>query len=152
MLVLNLLGVSLVTGYIATEFVYPYVKRKWFARYALHSRLGLPASISLTRYEEELVASSLILPPTTNQIQDSEKVFFRKVGGHAAIIDKIERNVLMQKDGVRRKGLAAKAPSGILFYGPPGCGKTLLAGSLAMRTQTRFLNINLATILDRWVV
>jgi SpoVK/Ycf46/Vps4 family AAA+-type ATPase len=43
------------------------------------------------------------------------------------------------------------AGGGLLFFGPPGCGKTLLARAAAGECNVRFINVNLATVLDKWV-
>ncbi len=44
-----------------------------------------------------------------------------------------------------------RAGGGILFFGPPGCGKTMLARAAAGECQVSFINVNLASVLDKWV-
>lgn len=39
---------------------------------------------------------------------------------------------------------------GVLFYGPPGCGKTLLAKAIANECQTNFISIKGPELLTMW--
>src|SRR5829696_1068964 len=41
-----------------------------------------------------------------------------------------------------RRMLLADRLSSVLFYGPPGCGKTALAHVIAMQTKSRFVPMN----------
>lgn len=41
-------------------------------------------------------------------------------------------------------------PKGVLFYGPPGCGKTLLAKAIATECQANFISIKGPELLTMW--
>jgi len=41
-------------------------------------------------------------------------------------------------------------PRGVLFYGPPGCGKTLLAKAVANECQSNFISIKGPELLTMW--
>ncbi len=51
----------------------------------------------------------------------------------------------------RFERLGARLPTGILLYGPPGCGKTLLARALAGETGVPFFYISAAAFVERYV-
>jgi len=39
---------------------------------------------------------------------------------------------------------------GVLFYGPPGCGKTLLAKAIANECQDNFISVKEPELLTMW--
>jgi transitional endoplasmic reticulum ATPase len=49
------------------------------------------------------------------------------------------------------KRLGIKPPKGILLYGPPGCGKTLLARAVATESEANFISIKGPEVFSKWV-
>ncbi|MCS7108333.1 MAG: CDC48 family AAA ATPase [Sulfolobales archaeon] len=47
--------------------------------------------------------------------------------------------------------MGIKPPRGVLLYGPPGCGKTLLAKAVATESGANFIAIKGPEILSKWV-
>jgi len=48
------------------------------------------------------------------------------------------------------KRLGIDPPKGVLLYGPPGCGKTLLAKAVANETEAYFIAINGPEIMSKF--
>ncbi|MEM2347844.1 MAG: AAA family ATPase, partial [Sulfolobales archaeon] len=49
------------------------------------------------------------------------------------------------------ESMGIKPPRGVLLYGPPGCGKTLLAKAVATESGANFIAIKGPEILSKWV-
>jgi transitional endoplasmic reticulum ATPase len=47
--------------------------------------------------------------------------------------------------------MGIKPPKGILLYGPPGCGKTLLARAVATESEANFITIKGPEVFSKWV-
>jgi len=126
-------------------------------------RVGDALSIdSRTGYALEKVPRSEVENLVLEEVPD---ITYEDIGGLGPQIEQIRDAIelpFLHPDLYREHGL--KAPKGILLYGPPGCGKTLIAkavaNSLAARAAERsgnvdlksyFLNIKGPELLDKYV-
>jgi len=51
----------------------------------------------------------------------------------------------------RFKELGLPLPAGVMLYGPPGCGKTLLAKAIASQSGANFISVKGPELLDKYV-
>jgi SpoVK/Ycf46/Vps4 family AAA+-type ATPase len=80
------------------------------------------------------------------------KVTFADVGGMTAVKEDIRMKIiypLQNAELFRQYG--KKTGGGVLMYGPPGCGKTLLSRATAGEIKATFLSIGIHQVLDMWL-
>ncbi|NHJ39072.1 MAG: CDC48 family AAA ATPase [Asgard group archaeon] len=53
------------------------------------------------------------------------------------------------KESFTRMGI--NPPRGVLLFGPPGCGKTLLAKAIATESEVKFISIKGPEVMSKWV-
>ncbi len=51
----------------------------------------------------------------------------------------------------RYKSLGLEVPAGVVFFGPPGCGKTLLAKAVANQSGANFISVKGPELLNMYV-
>ena len=73
---------------------------------------------------------------------DEPHVTFADVAGQEAALSELRELVGFLSEPERYAALGAKIPRGVLLYGPPGCGKTLLARALAGEAGAAFYSIS----------
>ncbi len=80
------------------------------------------------------------------------KVWWQDVGGLEDIKKSLTDNLIMaMKEPSKFTKMGIKPPKGALIYGPPGCGKTLLARALATETGANMILVRGPEILSKWL-
>jgi transitional endoplasmic reticulum ATPase len=83
---------------------------------------------------------------------EQDRVTFVDVGGHDEIKRQIEKRIITPflKPSLFER-FKKRVGGGILMYGPPGCGKTLLARATAGQCQAQFFNVAISDVLDMYI-
>ncbi|KAL2137420.1 hypothetical protein VTI74DRAFT_41 [Chaetomium olivicolor] len=101
--------------------------------------------LALNEYEN-LVALEVVAP-------EDIPVGFDDIGGLEDIIEELKESIiypLTMPHLYRHGGSLLAAPSGVLLYGPPGCGKTMLAKAVAHESGASFINLHISTVTEKW--
>ena len=85
------------------------------------------------------------------QAPGDKRVTFRDVAGVDEVQEELAEIVDFLKDGSRYNALGAKIPKGVLLYGYPGTGKTLLAKAVAGEAGVPFFSISGSDFVEMFV-
>lgn len=79
-------------------------------------------------------------------------ITFDQIGGLEAVKEQIRRRIIkpFQSPGLFQ-AFKRRAGGGVLMYGPPGCGKTMLARALTNECRASFISVQPSDILDMYV-
>ncbi|KAL2200662.1 P-loop containing nucleoside triphosphate hydrolase protein [Corynascus similis CBS 632.67] len=102
-------------------------------------------NLVLNEYENQ-VALEVVAP-------EDIPVGFDAIGGLEEIIEELKESIiypLTMPHLYRHGGALLAAPSGVLLYGPPGCGKTMLAKAVAHESGASFINLHISTLTEKW--
>lgn len=80
------------------------------------------------------------------------KVYWKDVGGLADIKASLTDNLMVSmQDPSRFTRMGIRPPKGALLYGPPGCGKTLIARALAAESGANVIQVRGPEVLSKWM-
>ena len=80
------------------------------------------------------------------------KVWWKDVGGLDYAKKTLKDNMITSvNDPSKFTKMGIKPPKGVLLYGPPGCGKTILARALAAECGANMILVRGPEILSKWV-
>ena len=83
---------------------------------------------------------------------ERSKVYWDDVGGLDYAKKILEENLIIAMINPEKfTKMGIKPPKGALLYGPPGCGKTLLARALATESSGNMILVRGSEILSKWV-
>ena len=83
---------------------------------------------------------------------EAPKATFADIGGLDPVKEQIRKRIILpfQKPSLFER-FRKRAGGGILLYGPPGCGKTLLARATAGECRAQFFNVAISDVLDMYI-
>ena len=83
---------------------------------------------------------------------EAPRLAFKDVGGLSEVKSEIHRRIVLpfQKPSLFER-FRKRAGGGVLLYGPPGCGKTLLARATAGECTATFMAVAISDILDMYI-
>ncbi|KAG2540841.1 hypothetical protein PVAP13_9NG584900 [Panicum virgatum] len=95
-------------------------------------------------FEKRLLAD--VIPP--HEIG----VTFEDIGALESVKDTLKELVMLplQRPELFNRGQLMKPCKGILLFGPPGTGKTMLAKAVATEAGANFINISMSSISSKW--
>lgn len=80
------------------------------------------------------------------------KVLWGDVGGLADAKRTLQQNVIRaMREPSEFARMGVRPPHGVLIYGPPGCGKTMLARALAAESGANMIVVKGPEILSKWI-
>jgi transitional endoplasmic reticulum ATPase len=107
----------------------------------------------VVKMDDFLSAYREITPTAMREVYvEVPQVHWSEVGGLKEVKQELMESVEwpLKKPEVFKK-MGIKPPRGILLYGPPGCGKTLLARAVATESEANFISIKGPEIFSKWV-
>ncbi|GMJ05859.1 hypothetical protein like AT4G02480 [Hibiscus trionum] len=100
--------------------------------------------VTENEFEKKLLAD--VIPPS------DIGVTFDDIGALENVKDTLKELVMLplQRPELFCKGQLTKPCKGILLFGPPGTGKTMLAKAVATDAGANFINISMSSITSKW--
>ncbi|MFB5606916.1 MAG: CDC48 family AAA ATPase [Candidatus Nitrosomaritimum yanchengensis] len=83
---------------------------------------------------------------------ERSKVWWKDVGGLEDVKEALTDNLISaMKEPTKFTKMGIKPPKGALIYGPPGCGKTMIARALATESGANMILVKGPELLSKWV-
>lgn len=106
---------------------------------------NIPLQIDKLNDYEMMIAAHLVHP-------EDISVTWNDIAGLEPMIRELRETVILpiQRKELFADSLLTQPPKGVLLHGPPGCGKTLIAKATAKEAGTRFINLDVSILTDKW--
>ncbi|GJN34836.1 hypothetical protein PR202_gb23535 [Eleusine coracana subsp. coracana] len=109
------------------------------------SKNALKDVVTDNEFEKNLLSN--VIPPKDIGVS------FEDIGALDNVKDTLKELVMvpLQRPELFCKGQLRKPLKGILLFGPPGTGKTMLAKAVATEAGANFINVSMSTITSKWL-
>lgn len=100
----------------------------------------------------EILPDPLDIYVKAMEVLESPKVSYSDIGGLDEQIREIRELIefpLLKPELFEKVGI--EPPKGVLLYGPPGCGKTLLAKAVASQTKATFIKVVASELVQKYI-
>lgn len=141
-------GLALAGSMVCTYFLLRYAlkyldptheekKRQKEIAEIISRKMNLPRELVNNFNEYEMCLLADLINPT------DIKVSWQDIGGLEEIIDDLRQTVIypLQHPELFNQSRLLTTSKGVLLYGPPGCGKTMLAKAIAKEAGANFINL-----------
>ncbi|ESQ36643.1 hypothetical protein EUTSA_v10006579mg [Eutrema salsugineum] len=108
------------------------------------TKKSLKDVVTENEFEKKLLSD--VIPPSDIGVS------FNDIGALENVKDTLKELVMLplQRPELFGKGQLTKPTKGILLFGPPGTGKTMLAKAVATEAGANFINISMSSITSKW--
>ncbi|RID49089.1 hypothetical protein BRARA_I05554 [Brassica rapa] len=108
------------------------------------AKKSLKDVVTENEFEKKLLSD--VIPPSDIAVS------FDDIGALENVKDTLKELVMLplQRPELFGKGQLTKPTKGILLFGPPGTGKTMLAKAVATEAGANFINISMSSITSKW--
>ncbi|MDD2439335.1 MAG: proteasome-activating nucleotidase [Methanosarcinaceae archaeon] len=125
------------------------------SQYIEENKLTPGAKVALNQHT---LAIAEVLPPTEDpavaamEVLECTDIDYKQIGGLEAQIQEIKEAVeLPLNEPERFSRVGIEPPKGVLLYGLPGTGKTLLAKAVAHRTNATFIRVVGSELVQKYI-
>ncbi|XP_073140858.1 cell division control protein 48 homolog C-like [Henckelia pumila] len=126
-----------------------YIDEDWLSHPWSHEELE-KVSITMADFEE---AAKMVQPSSRREgFSAIPNVKWDDVGGLGLLRQELDRCVVKRiKYPEHYENFGVDLETGILLYGPPGCGKTMIAKAVAKESGANFIHIKGPELLNKYV-
>lgn len=85
-------------------------------------------------------------------VKEKPNMTFNDIGGLDSVKEELKKAIIYPFTHKELYEFYNQKPGGgVLLYGPPGCGKTMMAKAAASECNADFINVETSTIMSKWV-
>lgn len=120
----------------------------------LNCTLEIPSETEIYVEMNDFLHAAKTIQPTAKRegFAVAPDVTWNDVGALSEVREELKHNVLEPISHPERfRALGLDVPAGVLFFGPPGCGKTLLAKAIANQSGANFISVKGPELLNMYV-